>query len=135
MEGEKIGFLHGAFGDDRVHDVPAGFLIVDGVMLDVANDVLCLLALHEIADHGSGEQRIFAGVLEGPAVPRFAREVHAAAERHIEALSPQLAPDHARRIRRRPECPSSKRPPGWTEAQWSNGHSRRCRERRKRRRK
>ena len=93
MEGEKIGLLHRTFGDDRVHDVPTGFLIVEREMLHVANDVLRLLALHEIADHGSGEQRIFSGVLEGPAVPRFARKVYAPTQRHIEALRPQLSPD------------------------------------------
>ena len=62
-------------------------------MLDVANYVLCLFALHQIANHGSGEQRIFSGVLESPPVPWFARKVYAPTQRHVEALRPQLSTD------------------------------------------
>ena len=75
VEGEQIGLLHAAPGDDGVDEVTAGFLVVHGVVLDVANDVLRLLALHEIADDGSGEERIFAGVFEGAAVAGLAGEV------------------------------------------------------------
>src|SRR5260370_22648821 len=49
VKGEEIALLHSTLGYDRVHDVAAGFLIIDGEMLDVSNDVLRLLALHEIA--------------------------------------------------------------------------------------
>ena len=94
MEGEQIGLLHGAFGDDGIDEVAAGFLVVHGVVLDVADDVLGLLALHQIADDGSGEERIFAGVFEGAAVARLAGEVDSAAESHVEALRAQLAADH-----------------------------------------
>ena len=54
VEGEQIGFLHAAFGDDGVDEVAASLLVVHGVVLDVADDVLGLLTLHEIADDGSG---------------------------------------------------------------------------------
>ena len=93
VEGEKIALLHGTFRDDRVHDVSTGLLVVDGEMLDVANDVLRLFALHQIANHCSGQQRIFSGVLEGPPVPRFARQIDAPAQTHIEALRSQLSTD------------------------------------------
>ena len=64
-----------------------------GEMLHVANDVLRLLALHEIADHCSSQQRIFSRVLEGPSIPRFARKIYAPTQRHVEALRSQLSTD------------------------------------------
>ena len=93
VESEQIAFLHGSFGDDHVDDIPAGFLIVDGVMLEVANDVLGLFAFHQIADHGPGEQRIFAGIFEGAAVAGFAGEIYAATERHVKTLRSQFPAD------------------------------------------
>ena len=62
-------------------------------MLDVTDHVLRLFALHQIAHHGSGQQRVFSGVLESPPVPGFARKVHASTQRHIEALRTQFAAD------------------------------------------
>ena len=94
MKREEIGLLHAAFGDDGVDEVAAGFLVVHCVVLDVADDVLGLFALHQIADDGSGEQRVFAGVLEGAAISRLASEVDSAAESHVEALRAKLAADH-----------------------------------------
>ncbi len=47
----------------------------------------------ELADHGSGEDGVFAGVLEVAAVARLADEVDAAADGHVVALGAQLAAD------------------------------------------
>ena len=93
VEREKIALLHCTLGDDYIHDVSTGLLIVYGEMLEVADDMLRLFALHEIANHGPREQRIFSGVLEVPPVPRFARQVYTPTQRHIEALRSQLSTD------------------------------------------
>src|SRR5689334_13781860 len=93
FEGEKVAFAHGALADDDVDFVAAAFLIVKSVMLDVADDVLALLALDAIADHDSGEDGILAHVLEGPAIAGFAGDVNAAAEGHVVALGAKFAAD------------------------------------------
>ncbi len=72
MEGEQIGLLHGPLANDHVDIFAAIFLIVHDVVLDVADDVLGLLALDAIAHQGAGEQRIFALVFEGSSVARLA---------------------------------------------------------------
>ena len=54
-----------------------------------------LLALHQIADERAGEDRIFAQIFKGAAVARFARDVRAAAERHVVALRAQFFADEA----------------------------------------
>jgi len=56
----------------------AAFLVVDGVVLEVADDVLGLHAFDEVANEGSGEQRVIALVLEGAAIAWLARQVDAA---------------------------------------------------------
>ena len=86
VKSEKIAFLHGAFGDDGVNEIAAGLLVVDGVMLDVAEDVLRLETFEQITDHGSGENGIFAEIFEGAAIARFACKVGASAERHVKTL-------------------------------------------------
>ena len=60
-------------------------------MLDVANYMLRLQAFHYRCHHLSSQNRIFAEVFESTSVARFAREIHAPAERHVVALSPQFA--------------------------------------------
>src|ERR1700722_9118678 len=64
-------------------------------MLDVADDVFGLLALHKIADERAGEDWIFAEIFKGAAVARLAREVGAAAERHVVALRAKFFADEA----------------------------------------
>jgi hypothetical protein len=44
--------------------------------------------------HDAGEPRILAGVFEGSAVARLARQVAAAGQKHVEALRVRLGPDH-----------------------------------------
>ena len=93
LEGEQVGLAHGARVEQRVQDVAAGLLIVEHVVLDVAHDVVGLDAHGELADHGAGEDGVFAGVLEVAAVARLADEVDAAADGHVVALGAQLAAD------------------------------------------
>jgi hypothetical protein len=93
LEGEQIRLAHGALVDDGVGIVAAFFLIVHRVVLDVADDVLILLALHLLSDERAGEDGVFAFVLEGAPVAWFAREVDAAAQRHGESLVAQLFGD------------------------------------------
>ena len=75
----------------RLHLVAAALLVVHRVVLDVADDVLRLLALDAVAHHRAGQHRILAHVLKGAPVARLARQVHAAAQRHVVALRAQLA--------------------------------------------
>ena len=93
LKGEKIGFAHGALVDVGVDGVASALLIVDGVVLEVADQILGLHALHEVADQSSRQQRIFALVLKGAAVARFAGEIDAAAERHAVSLIAQFPAD------------------------------------------
>ena len=93
LEGEQVGLAHGARVEHGVEGVAAGLLVVERVVLDVAHDVVGLDAHGELADHGAGEDGVFAGVLEVAAVARLADEVHAAADGHVVALGAQLAAD------------------------------------------
>ncbi len=60
LEGEQVGLAQGAGIEDGVEGVAAGLLIVEGVVLDVAHDVVGLHAGGELADHGAGEDGVFA---------------------------------------------------------------------------
>ncbi len=93
FEGEEIGLAHGALVEDGVDDVAAGLLVVEGVVLDVADHVLGLHALHELADHGSGEDGVFALVFEVAAVAGFAGDVDASTEGHVVALVAEFFAD------------------------------------------
>ena len=90
FKGEQIAFARGALADVNVHRVAAALLVVEGVVLDVADDVGRLRALDEVRYKRAGEHRVFAQVLKGAAVARVAGEVDATAERHVEALRAQL---------------------------------------------
>ncbi len=61
-------------------------------MLDVADDVLGLLALDAVADQRACEDGVFAHVLEGASVARLASQVDAAAEGHVVALARSSLP-------------------------------------------
>ena len=76
-----------------VEDVAPGLLVVEGEVLDVADDLVALQALHPLRSHLAGENGILTQVLEGAPVARLAHEVHAAAERGVVLLVAQLAPD------------------------------------------
>ena len=62
-------------------------------MLDVADYVLRLGAFDEFGDQGSGQDGVFAEILEGAAIAGFAGQVDAAAERHVVALGAQFGAD------------------------------------------
>ena len=93
LEGQQVGLMRGALVDDGVDAVARGFLVVEGVMLDVADDVLGLGALNEPRHQVSGQDGVLAEVLEGAPIARFAGDVHAAAEGHVVALRAQFRAD------------------------------------------
>ena len=95
LERQQVGFAHGALAQLHVADVAAGLLVVEGVVLHVADDLLGLHALDELGDHLAGQDGVFALVFEVAAVARLARDVHAAAERGVVLLIAQLAADQA----------------------------------------
>ena len=93
LEGEQVALAGSALVDFDVDGGAAGFLVVEGVVLDVAHDLVGLDAAGELADHGSGENGIFAGVFEVAAVAGIAGEVDAAADGHVVAHVAELAAD------------------------------------------
>ena len=62
-------------------------------MLDVVHDVLGENTFFKMAGHGSGENWVFAGVLEVAAVAGFAHQVRAAADGHVEAHGAEFTSD------------------------------------------
>ena len=93
LEGEEVGFAHGLVVELDIDHGAAGLLIVEGVVLDVVHDVLREDAFFERAGQGSGEDGVFAGVLEVAAVAGLAGDVGAAADGHVEAEGAELAAD------------------------------------------
>ncbi len=94
LEGEQIGFAHGAFPDARVDGGARGLLVIQRVVFDRGQHVLALDAAYGLADECAGQQGILAGVLEVAAVARIALQVDTAGQHHIEAFVPGLAADH-----------------------------------------
>src|SRR5208337_42307 len=90
---QQVAFPHGALTDNHIYLVAAAFLVVDGVVLDIANDVLGLFAFDTVADERASEDRILAHVFEGSAVARIAGNVNATAEGHVVALRAEFAAD------------------------------------------
>ena len=90
---QQIAFARGALADGDVDRVAAALLIVQRVMLDVADHVGRLRSLDQPGHQGSGQHRIFAKIFKCAAVARIARQVYAAAERHVESLRAQFASD------------------------------------------
>ncbi len=97
----QISLAHSPLADVRVHCIAAALLIVHRVVLQVANDVLRLHALCEVARQCSGQQRILSLVLKRAPVTRLARHVHTAAQRHAVPLVAQLASDQRAIFKRR----------------------------------
>jgi hypothetical protein len=62
MKGEQIRFLHCPLRDDGVHKETPRLLIIHHIMLDVANNVLSLFALHKVANDGAREEWIFTRI-------------------------------------------------------------------------
>src|SRR5438477_6027647 len=93
FECQKIAFASGALADADVDCVAPALLVVECVVFDVADDELRLGAFDQFRHQGSGQDRVFAEVLEGAPVARFSGEIRAAAEGHVVALGAQFAAD------------------------------------------
>ena len=93
LEGQQVALAHGPFVHLDVDEAAAVLLVVESVMLDVADDTLLLEPLHVRAHHAAGQDRVLAAVFEVTAVAWFAIQVDSAAQRHGVALVAQLAAD------------------------------------------
>ena len=90
LEGQQVALAHRALVNIHVDRVAPVLLIVQCVVLDVANHVPGFFGLHHGGDQFAGQNRVLAEVFEGAAVTRFARQIHASTQRHVVALGPQL---------------------------------------------
>lgn len=90
LEGQQVSFAHGALIHADIDNGPAGLLIVQSIVLDIAHDVLRLNPKRESPNHIACENRIFTGILEVASVPRFALQIDATTNRHIETLGTQF---------------------------------------------
>ena len=93
FEGQQIALASGLFRQAGIDNRAAGLLIVQREVLDVAHDVVVLDAADDMAHRHTGKHRIFAGVLEQPAVSRVTRKIGAAADRLIVALRTEFTSD------------------------------------------
>ena len=93
FEGQQIGFAQRAPGEDGVDDAAAALLVVDGVVLQFAEDVLVLLTADAVAHHHAGQNRVFAVVLEVAPVAQFAGQIDTAGQAHVVALRALFAAD------------------------------------------
>ena len=93
-EREQIAFATRRLGNVNVVEMAAGLLVVEGKVLDRGDHVDRLNPGDRRAGKRACEPRILAQVFEGAAVARFANEVHAARQEHIETLCSRLAADH-----------------------------------------
>ena len=95
FEGKQVGFAASAVIDDGVGGGAAGFLVVEGEMLDVGNDVLGLDGVEVGGRDFAGEDGVFALGFEGAAVARLASdEVAVAAEVDVDAVVGELGADN-----------------------------------------
>ncbi len=94
FESQQVGFAHGLLANAHVHRGAPCLLVVQGKVLDGGHHVLAFDAADRFADHGAGQQRVFAGVFEVAAVARLAHQVGAAGQQHVEALGMRFAADH-----------------------------------------
>src|ERR1700736_1646031 len=74
----------------NIDNAAAGLLIIQGKGLDVAHDLVVLNTANDVTHRNAGQERIFARVLEQPAISRIPREIDAAADRLIVALRTEL---------------------------------------------
>jgi hypothetical protein len=52
--------------------------------------MLRLFALHQMSDKRPRQNRILAQIFERASIPRLARDIHAASQRHVVSLSTQF---------------------------------------------
>ena len=94
LEGEQVGLAARTLVDDCVCRGAAGFLIVKGEVLDIADDVLRLDGRDVGGRDFSGEDGVFTLGLEGAAVARLAAdEVNVPAEVDVDTVVGQLGAD------------------------------------------
>src|SRR5579864_3881460 len=95
FEGQQVTLSRRTFINIHIDRISAALLVIERIVLDVAEHMLRLLASYDRCHHLSGKYRIFAHVFKGAAVARLAGKVDAATERHVVALRAQLAPDQS----------------------------------------
>lgn len=93
LERQQVGFAQRRFGQVRADHHAPRFLAVGDEMFDGRDDTLRLDAGNRMAGQLAGEQRILADVFEIATAARFADQVRAPCELHIEALGLRLASD------------------------------------------
>ena len=90
FECQQVRLAHGSLIDDCVGQIAARFLVVDGVVLQLADHVLRLLTADALTDDGAGQDWVLAVVLKVAPVAEFPGQVHSSREAHVEALCPLL---------------------------------------------
>ena len=93
LKGEQVALPRRPFVDIHIDPTASALLVIERIVFDVADDVLRLNSGDQPGHYGPCQHGVFAQILKRPPVARFARNIHAAAERHIVALRPQLTPD------------------------------------------
>ena len=91
MKCQQVGLLHGPLGDDGVDDIAPRLLVIQSIVLDVPDEMLCLLALHQISDNSASQKWILAHIFKCASISGLSGEIHPAPKGHIEALRPQFA--------------------------------------------
>ena len=134
LEGEQVGLAHDARAHLHVADVAPGLLIVDGVVLEISDDLLALLALDHLGHHLAGEDRIFSEILEVPSVARLAHQVDAATERGVVPADRGARDRSGRRTRGPVPCPTRRPRQSSMAAAWRSVRARPRRARRRRHR-
>src|SRR6266851_7437389 len=78
-------------------------------MLDIAEHVLRLLAFHPVTHQRAGKNRVFAHIFKRSSVARLSRDIYAAAERNVVALSAQLTSNQLAVFASRMNIPAGRR--------------------------
>jgi len=84
---EQVALTHGTLVEQNVEDVAAGLLVIEGVVLDVAHDVVGLETLHEIAAEEFRRGWVFAEVFEIAPLRGSPCDIDASADGHVIAWS------------------------------------------------
>src|SRR6266576_2253507 len=108
LESEKVTLAHCSLVDVHVYGVTSTFLVVQGIVLDVADDVLVLRALDDLSNDFASQDRVLAHVLERTAIAGFAGDVHASPQRHVVTLRAQLAADQRSILMRSIQIPAGR---------------------------
>ena len=94
LEGQQVRFPQARLVDDRVDRVALGLLIIEGKVLHGGDHVLALGPADGLCVQHAGQQGVLPQIFEVATVPWLPRQVHAAPQKHAEALGPGLRPDH-----------------------------------------